>query len=324
MKRFIALFTIVTLLLTTAVACSKKKTEDPGTTPSPDGEFSISEESTVISYGGTYVRDNIQLLFGISEGSWTVFGYLPSADGSTIIKGAITPKELPAFSFKEGNNELTFTFGEDSVKVDVNSGTKYSGFAGNYTRDTENILGVPDVAEPEMSASLEQLGRIALAYFIVSAKDLPEFTLDISASSFQATYMQDFLLAYSDLFFAAEAEFEPDIFANCLCYAYTADELDSLLRNASLGKFTLKGLMEANNVIKVQDDKYYVPCYGTYAGGLSALDSTDAVVGTVKVMGNVAALDGKLASVEMTLTTVESTDANTEDIIIKSVQFQTK
>lgn len=328
MKRLFALMAVFTLLLTTAAGCSKKDAPDGEVTPTA----SVSEDATVtesplssISFGGTYVKDNISLAFGISNGSWNVTGFLPNPEGSLILKGAITIKELPTFTFTEDENTLTFTFDEKSVKVDVNSGTKYAGFAGNYTLDENSILGIPDVSEPEMSASLEQLGRIALAYYMITEKTATEFGMDLSASSFSTAYMQDFLLAYTDLFYAAEADFDPELFDKSLCYGYSPEDLDALLRNASYGKFSLEDFIAKDNVVKMKNEKYYVPCHGTYAGGLTVTDKdVDAVVGTVTVTGNAADKNSALSAVEMTLTTVASTDEKTADILIQSMMFKTK
>ena len=331
MKRILALMAIFTLLIATTAGCSKKKNPDADSTPTgsvsdnANGTPSATKDPTTsIVFGGSYARNDIQLTFGIANGAWTVFGFLPDKEESLILSGTITPKDLPAFSFTEGDNILTFTFGQDSVKVDVNMGTKYSAFAGTYKRIADSTQGDTSVV-PEKNSTLEQLGRIALAFYIVAAKGTPEANVDISATSFNTEYMQNYVLAYTDLFLTDDADFLPEIFEETLCYAYTKDEMDALLRNASFGKFTLKDFKPDDNAIRQQDGKYYVPCNGTYAGGLTVADkNVTAVAGTLTVSGKVAETSGSLYNVEMTLTTVESTDKNTADILIQSIMFKTK
>lgn len=327
MKRILALMAIFTLLIATTAGCSKKRGSDADNTPTgsvSDNASVTKDPTTSIVFGGTYTKDDIRLTFGIADGSWTVFGFLPSKENPLVLNGSITPKELPSFSFTEGDNILTFTFGQDSVKADVNMGTKYSAFAGTYKRIADSAPSDPSVV-PEKNSALEQLGRIALAFYVATAKGASELGVDISASSYNTEYMQNIVLAYTDLFLADDADLLPEIFDDTLCYAYTKDELDSLLRNASFGKFTLADFKPDSNKIRQQDGKYYVPCRGTYAGGLTVADkNVTATAGTLVISGKVVEASGSLYNVEMTLTTVESTDKNTADILIQSILFKTK
>lgn len=329
MKRILALMAIFTLLTATAAGCSKKKDSDADITPTGSVSDNAAGDSsdnsgTSIVYGGSYTRDNIKLTFGIADGSWTVSGFLPKKEDYVILSGAITPKELPAFTYTDGDNLLTFTFGENSVKVDVNMGTKYSDFAGTYKR-TEDSAQADTSVVPEKNSSLEQLGRIALAFYTAVAKGTPELGVNISASSYNSEYMQNIILAYTDLFLTDDADFLPEIFDQNLCFAFPAEELDALLRNASFGKFTLADFTPDNSTIRQKDGTYYVLCRGTYAGGLTVADKTvTAAAGTLTVTGKVFDTAGSVYTVEMTLTTVESTDENTADIIIESIMFKTK
>ncbi len=334
MKRILALMAIFTLLITTAVACSKDKTKtDSNTTPT--GQISDttqdSESSTddtpikmeSIMFGGDFARDNAHLSFGIADGAWTVSGYyLTDANASPLLlSGTITSDELPVFTFSEADDELSFTFTTDSVVVKVNKGTKYTDFAGSYKR-TSATAGSTEIVSPEHGSSLEFLGRVALAHYVVGAEDSLEIGIDLSASSFDTAYMEKVVLAYTDMFLIFQAEAHPDIFDKYLCYAFTKEDFNRLLQEASFAKFTVDNFDLSKSVFKYQDGKYYVPCYGSNAGGLTLPNAKQELVSdALLINGVVSKANGTRLNVEMTLTT-KSSEKGILDVLLESVNYK--
>ncbi len=332
MKRILALMAIFTLLITTAVACSKKKTDSNATPTNQVSDSTQDSESSAddtpiklesIMFGGDFTRDNAHLSFGIADGAWTVSGYYLTDDNASplLLSGTITSDELPVFTLSEADNELSFTFATDSVIVEVKKGTKYTDFAGSYKR-TNGTNNSTDFIAPEHGSTLEFLGRIALAHYVVGAEDSLEIGIDLSASSFDTKYMEKVVLAYTDMFLIYQAEAHPDIFDKYLCYSFTKDEFNRLLQEASFAKFTVDDFQLEKSVFKYQDGNYYVPCYGSNAGGLTIPEAKQELVSDALVInGVVSKANGTRLNVEMTLTT-KSSNKGLLDVLVESVNYK--
>lgn len=335
MKRLFTIFTLSTLLLISFGGCSKKDSEEPDNTPTPvagsesnssgdvsQGDANQSEEA--IFFGGSFAGDNTYMTFGIADGSWAVTAYYFSKGSSPAVywNGPITFKGDADFVYDDGKNELTITFANDSVTIKVNKGTDYSVFAGTFKR-SESSSSDSTVLSPHNGSPLELLGRIALTHYMVIGDGALECSVSLTASDFNAEYMESFILAYADLFLVSEAAVLPEISERYLCYAFTEDALNELLFNASAGKFSVDKLNLSNGEIKTKDGLYYVPCRGSYAGGLVVESLTPALVSdALKIQGGVAKLGGISYDVEMTLSTKEDKENAVTGVTIDSISYK--
>lgn len=335
MKRFSVLFTLCTFLLVSLCGCSKK-TDEPDKTPTPTVSGSEnnssddgSQDNTIqsegaISFGGSFVRDNTYLSFGILDGSWAVTGFYSAKDSSTgtLLNGPITFKENADFVYDDGENKLTITFATDSVSIKVDKGTEYSVFAGTFKR-SEISSSDSSILSPLSGSPLEHLGRIALAHYMVVGDEVNDCSIDFNASGFSTEYMEKFLLAYADLFLTFKAEPLPDLFDRYLAYSFTEEELNELLLSATAGKFSVDKLNLSSSEIKTKDGLYYVPCHGSYAGGLIVESLSPALVSdALKIQGGVAKLGGISYDVEMTLSTKEDKKNTVTGVTIESISYK--
>ncbi len=335
MKRVSVLFVLCTLLLVSLCGCSKKTSDEPDKTPTPaagsenSSSGDVSQENTdqsegAIFFGGSFAGDNTYMTFGIADGSWTVTAYYFSKGSSPAVywNGPITFKENADFVYDDGENELTITFANDSVTIKVNKGTDYSVFAGTFKR-SESSSSDSTVLSPHSGSPLEVLGRIALTHYMVIGDGALECSVSLTASDFNAEYMESFILAYADLFLVSEAEPMPEVSDRYLCYAFTKEALNELLLNASAGKFSVDKLDLSSGEIKEEDDLYYVPCRGSYSGGLVVESLTPALVSdALKIQGGVAKLGGVSYDVEMTLSTKEDKNNTVTGVTIDSISYK--
>lgn len=335
MKRFSVLFTLCTFLLVSLCGCSKK-TDEPDKTPTPavsgsennssgDGSQDNTNQSEgAIFFGGSFAGDNTYLSFGILDGSWAVTGYYFSKGSSPAVhlNGPITFKENTDFVYDDGENKLTITFATDSVTIKVDKGTKYSVFAGTFKR-SESSSSDSTVLSPHSGSPLELLGRIALAHYMVIGDGALECSVGVTSSDFNAEYMEQFILAYADLFLVSEAEPLPDVFDRYLGYTFTEEKLNELLLNATAGKFSVDKLNLSSSEIKEKDGLYYVPCRGSFSGGLIVESLTPALVSdALKIQGGVAKLGGISYDVEMTLSTKEDKKNTVTGVTIESISYK--
>lgn len=329
MKRFLTVATIAALLLTSFAACSKKDNNEQGndatvtSSVSGDSSENVTPVPDVVTIGGAFARENAYLSFGIVESSWTVSGYyFPEEEGAEplVLSGTAEFEGKAELSYTDDNNSLTFVFAADSVTATVNKGTDYSAFAGTYARietDTSEII-----LTPEKDSEAEILGRIALTHFMVDA-NTAEGTVDISSLKFTSDYMEDFLLAYADLFLVDKSDFIPEVSEKYLCYAFTKESLDELLRTVTAGTFDTAQFTVTDSGIVAKDDYYYIPCQGNIAGGLTVADENqNPASGSFSLGGVVAKPDGTRYDLTMTISTKENSAAGAVGMQITSVNYK--
>ncbi|MDD5901636.1 MAG: hypothetical protein PUC73_12170 [Lachnospiraceae bacterium] len=330
-KRFLAITTISVLLLSSFTACSKSKDEKdttpdatPTATASVSNDSSADEELTLdtenaeietISLGGTFSRANGGLSFFITEKGWEVSGYhfladVTSSAGPVILSGTTTMGDGPVFLYSDEENEVSFTFSADSVTVAVTKGTAYQIFEGSFSRVAETEPQ-PEILSPKEGSSLELLGRVALTHYMLKAEGIPECMINLSEISFDNATMEKFLLTYTNLFLSTRASFFPEIADGIFC-TITKDELNELFLTASAGAFDASAFDGTAADIVLKENTYYVPCNGTFAGGLTVETLDQALVSdALTICGVVGKADGTRYTVEMTLSTSEDVSSAT-------------
>ena len=326
-KRFLTIATVSVLLLTSFAACSKKDNneQEAGVTSAVSGDESenVTQVPEVITIGGAFARENAYLSFGIVESSWTVSGYFfPEEEGAEplVLSGTAEFEGKAELSYTDDNNSLTFVFAADSVTATVNKGTDYTVFAGTYARiETEST---EITLTPEQDSDAEILGRVALTHFMVEA-EAAEGTVDVSSLKYSSDYMEDFLLAYADLFLVDKSEYLPEVSDKYLCYTFTKDALDELFRTITAGTFDTAQFNITDSGIVLKDGNYYVPCQGQIAGGLTVADENqDPASGSFSLGGVVAKPDGTRYDLTMTISTKENSASGSIGIQITSVDYK--
>lgn len=325
-KRFLAIATLSTLLLTSLVACSKKGNDASENTPAPTVSVSRNEtENTtptpeVIPIGGSFTRENAYLFFGIIEGSWKVSGYLFPEGTDTeplTISGATQFEGTATLSYTDDNNQLTFIFDTDSVTVKVDKGTDYAEFAGDFSR-VEIQNSTPVAPSPEQGSVTELMGRIALTHYMLNIENLFT-TIDTTALIYDSDYMEDFLLAYVDLFLVDKAELLPEVSDKYLCYTFTEEALNDLFGTVSGGIFTAGQLTITDSGIVSKDGNYYIPCQGKLSGGLTV--SSNSTEEHLSLGGIVVKSNGTRYDLIMTLITEENSAAGSAGVQLSKVTY---
>jgi len=330
MKRFYALLAIFTLLLTTAVACSKDNPDNPDTTPSVSDE----EENTItleelnsfkndpgyIALGGFFSREDTNLSFFISGSRLYVNGIMfpDNADTPLILTGPLTFTEETDFVYEEGNDKLTFTFAPEHVDIKVDKGSTYTPFAGKFDRTSREVAETGSIV-PKSGSALEYVGRIALTHYMASAEGTPTYSFNAATASFDNATMLKFISLYADLFLTNSAEPMPEVSDKYLCYKFASEDLNNLLLAATAGKFGMADLSVTDSDIVLKDGAYCVPCPGTYAGGVAS-NFTDEdpkeINANLVLEAGVVKMDGTRYDLEMTI----SSSAN-EALTVTGVQL---
>lgn len=335
MKRFLALVAISTLLFT-AGACSKDKAgDDTQATPSVTGNAggTLSPEDLegsdvgFIALGGYFTGENTNLSVFISDSSLYVNAIHFSDNGAAplILTGPLTYTEgTTDLVYEEGNDKLTFTFATDSVTVTVNKGSTYADFAGKFARTTDTVAETGSVV-PKSGSALESVGRIALTLYLANAEGSASYSYDAAAAASDNAAMLKFISLYADLFLTGAAEPVPEVSDKYLCYGFAADDLNNLLLAATAGKFSVKELSVADSDIVLKDDTYYVPCPGTYAGGIASNyteDNPEVIAENLLLEGSVVKTDGTRYDLEMILSTSSNKAAGTAGVQIDSATYK--
>lgn len=336
MKRLFALLAILTLLLTTAVGCSKNNPDTPDTTPS----VSNDEENTItleelnsflndpdyIALGGFFSREDTNLSFFISGSSLYVNGIM-FQDGSAsplVLTGPLTFTEETSFVYEQDGNKLTFTFAPEHVDITVDKGDTYTPFAGKFDRTSREVADTGSVV-PKSGSALEYIGRIALAYYVLNVENA-SYSFDAATASFDNATMAKFICLYADMFLANSAEPMPEVSDKYLCYKFTSEDLDKLLLAATAGNFGIANLSVADSNIVQKDDAYYVPCPGSYAGGVASNftdDDPQEIAENLVLEAGVVTLDGIRFDLEMTLSTSANEALTATGVQINSVTYKT-
>lgn len=343
MKRFFTMMTLSAFLLLSFAACSKEKEKENNPTVSPaitqpdtssENSNLSAEESGYIALGGYFTKDNTNLVIYISDSGWYVNGVVYTTDTSPLIlSGPLTYREPLDLVYSADNQELVFTFAENSVSVVADKGTAYQAFAGTYQRQTSTVADSESVI-PAAGSVLETLGRIAATYYITitdgaldHTSDTASITFDTASAAFDNAFMTGFILNYTDLFLSSSVDAYPEIATEYLFSTFEADALDALLQNASAGSFTIQDLDLSESGIVLKDGVYYVPCRGLYAGGISS-SYTDSNPGdipeTLILEGTIADRNGRHSVFEMTLKTSANTAAGATGIQLDSVTYVLK
>lgn len=341
-KRILAVATISVLLLTAFAACKKDDPtpDTPDATPttavsdnSGDSTETVTqapeETETIIetiAFGGDFSRENGNLSFYIADGGWKVTGYHYGEDaaaGPIIINGATTMgTDGPVFLYSDEENEVSFTFAAKSLTVAVTKGSAYKVFEGTYQR-MEQTAPAPEILSPERGSSLELLGRIALTHYMVKAEGLPECMINLSETTFDNAYMNDFLVAYGNLFLSTEVTIVPEISETSLVCGISKDALNDLLLTVSGGSFDVASFDGSAKNIVAKDDMYYIPCDGSYAGGLTVEKTDLELVSDALLINGIAAKnDGTRYDVAMSLTTVADSSAGSAGVRTNTVIYK--
>ncbi len=339
-KRYLTLAAISVLCLASLAACNKEK-ENKETDPTPtvavsddttndtqDEDLSIEDTDTTmetIAFGGNFSREDANLSFYIAEGGWNVTGY-HFANGPenapVILSGTTTlATEGPVFLYSDAENELSFTFASDSLTVAVTKGTAYKGFEGTYPREVQ-MPQQPVIITPERGSSLELLGRISLTHYMLLADGLPECMINLAENTFDQAYAIKFLPAYADLFLSSEATLVPEVSEQYLVYTMSKDALNDLFLTASAGTFDVSKFDGSAANIVVKEDMYYIPCLGSFAGGLTASSTEQELVSeAINLGGVVAKSDGTRYDLSMSVSTSENSAAGKLGIQVDKVIY---
>ena len=336
-KRILALATVSVLLVTAFAACKKEdKKESPETTPtvavtddknssSDDTKTPAQDTETVIetiTLGGDFARDNGTLSFYIVEGNWLVTGYHYSEDttAAPVVLNGVTSfaTDSPVFVYSDDENEVSFTFSDASVTVAVTKGTAYKVFEGTFPRIVPNA---PEQnLSPEKGSSLELLGRVALTHYMVKAEGLTDCMINVSEITFDNAYMTEFLAAYGNLFLSTEAALVPDVSETSLVCSISKDALKDLFLTASAGAFDGSSFDGSAKNIVAKNDMYYIPCDGSFAGGLTVETLDQELVSDALTIGGVVAkADGTRYDITMTLATAKDASAGTAGVRVNTV-----
>lgn len=337
MKRLFALLALFTLLLTTAVACSKKENNDSDTTPTstPTGTVEIPLEELLnttttpspdsIILGGYFDRDNINISIYYAD-TWYINGicYKDSTSTSQLFNGTLSHKDGAELIYADDANELSFVFTHDSMTVTANKGTDYSAFEGYYKRK-EQAISTEEAVTPEDGSALELIGRTALTFYIMKADGLMDCMIQPGESEYNSKFAIDFLMAYTDLFLVSKAEFSESISDRYLCYAFSEEELGKLLSAASNDRLSVKDLDLSDSSIIYKDNTYYVPCLGKFAGGISTRFTSgnpEKIPVQLVLDGAITKQDGTMYRMEMTLTTSSANAAEATGVSIESIRYK--
>lgn len=336
MKRLFALLAIFTLLLTTAVACSKDNPDSPDTTPSvSEGEDntitldelnSFKNDPGYIALGGFFSREDTNLSFFISGSRLYVNGIM-FPDGATsplVLTGPLTFTEETDFVYEQDGDKLTFTFAPEHVDIKVDKGSTYTPFAGKFDRTSREVAETGSIV-PKSGSALEYVGRIALAYYMLNAEGSATYNFDATAASFDNATMVKFVSLYADLFLTGNAEPMPEVSDKYLCYKFSSEDLNKLLLAATAGKFGVADLSVTGSDIVLKDDAYCVPCPGTYAGGVASnfTDEDPKEINENLVLeAGVVKMDGTRYDLEMTLSTSANEALTATGVQINSVTYK--
>ncbi len=334
MRRMLATTALAALLLSSLTACSKEgeNGKEPSGTITPTGsagQNNPDDPETSFDYvilGGYFVRDDANFTIYISDNGWHVNGALFQKGSSSplILTGPLTYTEGLDLTYSKDGEELTFTFAKNSMEIKVNKGTAYTAFAGTYTRTEQTPAESPSVS-PKSGSTLELIGRIAATHYMAKAEGIPECTVDISTGAYDNAYMTKFILAYADLFLAAEAQPVPEASAEYLCYAFPEAEFNNLLLTATAGTFGADSFDPADSGIVCKNSIYYIPCRGNYAGGLATSYTNadpDVISGHLLLEAVISKKDGTRYDIEMTLSTSENAEIGTSGIQMDSVTYR--
>ena len=341
-KRILALATVSVLLVTAFAACKKEDKNDiPEATPttavsegntddsSDDKDLTVDKNDTIIetiAFGGDFARDKGSLSFYIADGGWKVTGYHYGDDmaaGPIVLNGATTMgTDGPVFLYSDEENEVSFTFAAKSLTVAVTKGTAYKAFEGTFDR-MEQTAPAPEILSPERGSSLELLGRIALTHYMTKAEGLPECMINLSETTLDNAYMTDFLVAYANLFLSTEVTIVPEISETSLVCGISKEALNDLLLTASAGSFDVSAFDGSAKNIVAKDDMYYIPCDGSFAGGLTVEKANPELVSDALVInGVVAKNDGTRYDITMTLATSADSAAGTAGVRVNTVTYK--
>lgn len=328
MKRFLATTAIVTLMLTAFAGCSKDKDkENENLTPTVSTDQNGESEPSHIALGGYFTKENTSLVISYTTEGWKANGIRFSDEEGTeasVFSGSLTHSEGPNLVYEENGEKLTFTFSVDSMKVTADQGDTYAAFAGEYQRMDDNIVSETVSVVPASGSTLELLGRIAVAYYMMAEETTTDFTLELSSVAFDNNYMLSFLTSYAELFLIEKADAFPEISTEYLLCALTEEELNNILLTATAGDFDAADLSTEGSDIVLKDGVYYLPCHGEYAGGLASR-YTDAdpeeLSDRLVLEAAIVKKDGTRSDITMTLSTSENTNAGTAGIQIDSVTY---
>lgn len=333
-KRILTLATLSVLLVTAFVACSKDKDNTPDITPTTsasenknDNNASDSEKTELesITFGGDFARDNGNLSFYISDSGWNVTGYHSGNENSVapvVINGAITlSTNGPVFVYSDEENEVSFTYAADSLTVAVTKGTTYKIFEGTFRRMTQTTPA-PEIFYPEKNSSLELIGRIALTHYMTKTEGHSNCMINFSETTFDNAYMNDFLVAYGNLFLSSEVTIIPEVSETSLVCGISKDDLNDLLLTVSAGTFDVSDFDGSAKNIVAKNDMFYIPCDGSFAGGLVSEKADPELISDALVMGGVVVKkDGIRYDVTMTLTTTKDSSTGKSGVRINTVTY---
>lgn len=337
MKRLFALMAIFTLLLTTAVACSKDNPDSPDTTPSAsDGEDntitleelnSFKNDPDYIALGGFFSREDTNLSFFISGSRLYVNGIMFPDNTKTplVLTGPLTFTEETSFVYEQGDDKLTFTFAPEHVDIKVDKGSTYTPFSGKFDRTSREVAETGSIV-PKSGSALEYVGRIALTHYMVSGEGTASYSFNAATASFDNATMLKFISLYADLFLTNSAEPMPEVSDKYLCYKFASEDLNNLLLAATAGKFGVADLSVTDSDIVLKDGVYCVPCPGTYAGGVASnfTDEDPKEINENLVLeAGVVKMDGTRYDLEMTITSSANEALTVTGVQIDSVTYKT-
>lgn len=332
-RRTLAATTIAALLLSSLAGCSKKKDPDQETPATPTGAISQNnpggDSDTSFDYiilGGYFLREDANLTIYVSDNGWYVNGVLFPKDSTSplILTGPLTYQAELDLVYSQGGDELTFTFAKNSMTIKVNKGSAYTAFEGSYQR-TEQTAAESSSVSPAKGSALALIGGIAAAHYMAKAEGIPACTIDLYGASFDNAYMAKFLLAYADLFLASDAVPVPEISTSYLFYTFTEADLNNLLLAATAGTFGIGSFDPSGSDIVLKDGSYYIPCRGSYAGGLATSYTNadpDVISEHLLLEAAISKIDGTRYDIEMTLSTSESTEAGAAGVRLNSVTYK--
>lgn len=333
-KRIFALSTILVTLTFAFAACRKESRNDKqNTPPTPTGSVEISLDKLLtttpspdtIILGGYFDRENINISIYYTD-TWHINGiyYTDSASASKFLSGALSHKGGAELTYIDGSNELSFVFTNGSMTIKSNKGNDYSVFEGYYERK-EQAISTEEAISPKSGSTLEFIGRTALTYYLLEADGLLDCMIQPGQIEYNNNLMTNFLLIYTDLFLVSKAEFSENISDRYLCYGFSEDELGRLLSVASNGNFDLHDLNLTDSNIIYNDNTYYVPCYGNFAGGISSRytsEDPDTIPKQLILDGAITKKDDTMYNIVMTLTTSNDTPLEAIDVNIESIQYK--
>lgn len=335
LKRFFATVTLAALCLTSFAACSKKETENPDTTPdtTPTGSIEISSDDLInatpspdtIILGGYFERDNINISIYYTD-TWHINGlhYTTNPTSYQLLAGPLSHKDGAELLYTDDNNELSFVFTSKALTVKVNKGTDYTIFEGTYDR-VEQSISTTETISPKEGSVLELIGNIAVTHYMLQAEGMLDCMVQPAEITVDNKLMIEYILAYTDLFLVAKAEFVEEISDRYLCYAFTEEKLNDVLMAASNDRFGVKDLDITGTDIVLKDAMYYVPCYGNYAGGVLTRYTAEAPENIPEQLildGAVTKKDHTSYRMEMTISTSSENPSEVLGVKIDSIRYK--